>query len=206
MIYEIRTYTLTTGAAGEVEERTAESIAAWGNDSPLVGFFHTETGPLNEVVHVWRFADLAERAAVRARALEDPRWPPATGHLILNQQTEIVTPFPFAPEWTPGADGPVYELRQYTFRPGTLPAIMQSWEAALPARLELSRPVLLGNVEIGPSVNSFVHLWPYRSLDERADIRSAAVAAGIWPPAGGRDYYLQQTSKILLPASFSPAQ
>jgi hypothetical protein len=206
MIYEIRTYTLRPGTVAEVEQRWAEAYPAREQYSRLAGFFRTEIGPLNEVIHIWPYADLAERARIRAEAARDPAWPPKTAEFIVNQKVEILAPFPFAPQWTPGADGPVYEMRQYTFRAGTLPDIMASWEAALPARLEFSSPVLLGNLEFGPSANSFIHMWAYGSLEERNTVRRQATATGKWPPAGGRDRYLTQSNKILLPAPFSPAQ
>jgi hypothetical protein len=173
--------------------------------SPIVGFFHTDFGPLNEVIHIWPYADLAERARIRADAASDPKWPPAVQQLILNQRVEIVTPFAFAPEWTPGNDGPIYELRQYTFRGGTLPQIMKSWHEALPERMKSSKPALIGNVEFGPSANSFIHIWPYKNLEHRAEVRARAAATGKWPPAGG-EHYLSQSNKLLVPASFSPAQ
>jgi hypothetical protein len=205
MIYEIRTYQLVIGGVAEVEERTAEAYAAWEPHSPLVGFFHTEAGPLNEVVHIWRYADIEERARVRAEVLEDPRWPPDTGRLILNQQVEIMQPFPFVPEWQPAPDGPLYELRQYTFTPGSLPIVREGWERALPHRMRFSRPVLAGSLEFGPSVNSFIHIWPYPNLEARTQAQRASRVDGTWPPPL-RPHLLKMTSKLLLPAAFSPAQ
>jgi hypothetical protein len=205
VIYEIRTYDLVLGGVAEVEERTAEALSGWGAESPLVGFFHTEVGPLNQVVHIWRFANLEERARIRAAALGDPRWPPATGEFILNQQIELVTPFPFVPKWQPGPEGPLYELRQYTFRPGTLPIIRQAWEEALPHRLQFSRPALVGSLEFGPAANSIVHIWPYPTMEARAEAQRASRVSGEWPPPL-RAHYLGMSSKLLLPASFSPAQ
>lgn len=206
MIYEIRTYTLRPGAMAEVQERWGAAYPAREKYSRLAGFFRTDIGPLNEIIHIWPYADLAERSRIRAEASKDPAWPPKTAEFIVNQKVEILTPFPFAPEWTPGNDGPIYELRQYTFRAGTLPDIMASWEAALPTRLQFSSPVLLGNVEFGPAVNSFIHMWAYPSLAARDEARRQATATGKWPPPGGRDRYLSQSNKILLPAPFSPAQ
>src|SRR6185503_6830852 len=97
----------------------------------------------------------------------------------------ILVPFPFAPEWTPVKRGPLYELRQYTYRAGSLPDIMKNWGAALPERMKFSAPAMLGSVEFGPTANSFIHLWPYASMEERAEVRTKARATGKWPPAGG---------------------
>jgi hypothetical protein len=206
MIYEIRTYTVTARSTPELEKRFGEAYEARKKYSPLAAFFHTDVGPLNEVIHIWPYADLGERTRIRAEAAKDPAWPPAIAEFIINQQVEIVVPFPFSSEWKPGKDGPYYELRQYSFRGGTLPKIIEAWQAGVPERTKFSPLVLLGNVEFGPTANSFIHIWPYASWDGRTDIRSRAAATGKWPPAGGGDYYLSQSNKILLPAAFSPAQ
>lgn len=206
MIYEIRTYTLRPGATAEVEKRWGEAYPIRRKYSEVAAFLHSEVGPLNEIVHIWPYADLAERARVRAEASKEAGWPPDIGEFIVNQKVEVLVPFPFAPAWTPGPDGPIYELRQYTFRGGMLPDVIKSWEAALPERLKFSAPALLGSIEFGPSANSFIHLWPYASMEQRSETRAKATATGKWPPAGGRDRYLTQSNKLLMPASFSPAQ
>ena len=206
MIYEVRTYTLRPGTVPEVEQRWGEAYKTRERHSRIAGFFRTEIGPLNEIVQIWPYADLAERARVREAAVRDPEWPPDLADFVLNQRVEIVTPFPFAPELVPGNHGPFYELRQYTFRTGALPGIMEGWKAALPGRLALSNAGIIGSVDIGPSANSFMHMWPYPTLDRRSEVRAAAVATGAWPVPGGRERYLTQANKILVPASFSPAQ
>lgn len=206
MIYEIRTYSLAMGSLAETEKRFGEAYEARKKYSPLAAFFHTEVGPLNEIIHIWPYKDLEERAKVRAEAAKDANWPPKISEFIVNQKVEIVVPFPSAPEWKPDKNGPLYELRQYTFRGGTLPEIIKSWEEALPERLKISPIALVGNVEFGPAVNSFIHIWPYESMEKRAEIRGKAMGAGVWPPKGGRDHYLTQTNKLMMPSEFSPSQ
>jgi hypothetical protein len=49
-----------------------------------------------------------------------------------------------------------------------------------------------------------MHIWPYRSLDERQKLRAHAIASGVWPPPGGPDKFLTQQTDIYLPAPFSP--
>lgn len=206
MIYEIRTYTLLPRTQDEVEKRWGAAYPAREKYSPIAGFFHTEFGPLNEVISIWPYADLNERDRLRAEANKDPGWPPEIGEFVVNQKVEIVVPLDFVPPWQPGADGPYYELRQYSYRPGTFGNVVKNWEASLPERMKFSRPCLIGGVEMGPAANSFIHLWAYKSLEERDRVRSGAGATGKWPPAGGKEYYLSQANKLLMPASFSPAQ
>lgn len=205
MIYEIRTYRIAPGSLAEVEKRFGEGYESRKKYSELTAFWHTEIGPLNEIVHVWGYRDLAERARVRAEAVKDPNWPPKISEFIRAMRSEIVTPFAFLPEVRPGKVGPIFEMRYYTLKPGMLPEVAKGWEAKIPERIKLSPVVLAGGVEFGEA-NGFVHVWAYPSLDQRAKVRADAMASGVWPPPGGRDRLLTQENKILLPAAFSPLQ
>ena len=67
MIYEVRTYTLRPGGAvAEFEERFAKRLPLREKHSKLGAFWHTEFGPLNQVIHVYPYDDLQQRTAVRA--------------------------------------------------------------------------------------------------------------------------------------------
>src|SRR5215475_572643 len=102
MIYEIRTYTLKTRSLAEVEKRYGEAYEYRKKYSPLAAFWHTEVGPLNEIVQVWPYSDLGERTRIRAEAAKDPNWPPKIREFVINQDVQLVTPFPFIPEIMPG--------------------------------------------------------------------------------------------------------
>jgi hypothetical protein len=205
MIYEIRTYTLAVGSVAEVEKRFGEAYEYRKKYSALAAFWHTEIGPLNEIVHVWPYQDLSDRARVRAEVSKETNWPPKIAEFIRSQQSEILIPFPFSPLPKPGKLGPIYEMRIYTFKPGTLPDTMKSWEPKLPERMKLAPLVIVGSVDLG-EVNRFIHIWAYSSLDQRAAVRAKAVQLGVWPPEGGPARLLTQANKILMPSAFSPLQ
>ena len=173
--------------------------------SPLAAFWHTEIGPLNEIVHVWPYQDLAERARIRGEAAKDTNWPPKIQEFILKMQSEVLVPFSFVQEVTPGKMGSVFELRYYAMKAGTLPDLIKRWEGKIGERTKLSPLVLAGHVEFGEA-NRFIHIWGYKSMDERMAIRNKARETGVWPPPGGGDTLLTQANKILLPSSFSPLQ
>ncbi len=63
MIYELRTYQLVFGGIPKyldlVKNRLLPILAEHGLKP--VGFWTSEIGPLNEVVHLWAFPDLNER-------------------------------------------------------------------------------------------------------------------------------------------------
>jgi hypothetical protein len=205
MIYEIRTYQLKVGSLAEVEKRFGEAYEYRKKYSELFAFWHTEIGPLNQIVHVWKYPSLAERDRIRAEAGKDPNWPPKIQEFIRAMKSEILVPFSFVPPVHPGKVGPIFELRYYQLKPGTLPDLKKGWEGSLPERAKLSPIVLAGNVEFG-TANGFIHVWAYSSLDQRAAVRADAVKKGVWPPPGGGDRLIAQENKILLPSAFSPLQ
>ena len=171
MIYEIRTYRLVPGSLADVEKRFGEAYEHRKKYSPLSAFWHTEIGPLNEIIHVWPFQDLGERARVRAEASKDPNWPPKIAEFVLSMNSEILVPFPFSPQLAPGKIGPFYEMRIYTVKIGSLPDIMKAWEAKLPERVKLSPLAVVGNVDLG-EVNRYIHVWAYNSLQQREEVRA----------------------------------
>ena len=205
MIYEIRTYGLKVGSLAEVEKRYGEAYEHRKKYSELFGFFHTEIGPLNEIIHIWNYESMEERTRIRAAAAKDANWPPKIQEFITRMSSEIVMPFPFVAAPKPGTYGPYYEFRQYEMKAGTLPDLLKRWEPKLPGRLGLSPIALAGHVEFG-TANRFIHIWPYPSLDARGATRKKAVAEGLWPPGGGADTLVAQATKIVMPSVFSPMQ
>lgn len=210
MIYEIRTYTLKPGTTVEFEARFAQRKPHMDKYSKVAAWWHTEIGPLNQVVHVWPYEDLNQRAKIRAAREEDrdlKRLPPAR-EFIVSQEAEVMLPAPFMKPLG-GRDfgsGNVYEMRTYTFQPGTIPTVVERWEEAIPYREEFSPLVACCYSELG-GLNKFVHIWVYKDLNERNRIRVEAQKGGKWPPQPSyREWLVRQEVKIMLPASFSPVQ
>ncbi len=203
MLYEVRTYRLKPRSQNEVIKRFGEAYEDRKKYSEISAFFYSDIGPLNEIIHIWPYKDLADRTETRAKAAASANWPPHISEFLDEQLSEIFTPFSFTPEFKPGNFGPVFEWRSYTIKPHSVGGIQERWGDQLEAREKLS-PVLMGmTTEIGP-LNKFVHIWPYESLNHRAEIRAEAAAKGIWPPKGGGDELIQQENKILYAAPFSP--
>ena len=213
MIYEVRTYDLHPNTVAEFEQRFGAAYEKRKEYSPLAAFWHTDIGPLNQIIHVWPYKDLAERDRIRTAAVKDGVWPPNTTEFIVAQRSDIMLPFPISPEMKPGRMGPYFEMRTYTYASGELPKIMKAWEKAIPARVELSPVAAIWYSELG-GLNKFVHVWPYKSLEERNEVRAKAIAAGVWPPSAlakkveGVPGYrlLSQENKIVMPSAFSPLQ
>lgn len=211
MIYEMRTCEVKQGSMHTVEKRFVEAYEERQKYSRLAAFWKTEIGPLNQFIEIWPYEDLAELNRVRSEVAQLKSWPPKIDEFIVKSQSDIMIPFPFSPELVPGSMGPYFEMRVYTYASGNLPAILKSWEPAMKHRVQFSPCCALWYSELG-SLNKFIHVWPYKSVDERIDIRKKSRAPGLWPPVatatGGSKAYelVGQENRILVSSKFSPLQ
>lgn len=60
---------------------------------PPLGYYTSEIGALNQVVHLWGFDSLADMETRRAARNADPDWPiylAASAHLMLAQEDRII--------------------------------------------------------------------------------------------------------------------
>ena len=203
MIYEVRTYTLKPGSVQAYEDNFEEGLVEREKFSPLVAFWHTEIGPLNQVIHVWPYENLEERNRIRGESVKSGKWPPRHDDLILNMESEIWTPADFMQSIS-GAQklGNIYEMRIYTYKPGSLGDALKKWGEAIEFRERYSRLAFGMYTDIG-GLNKWMHVWPYEDLQDRAKTRAEAMKDPNWPPAT-REFIVKQENKILVPASFSP--
>ncbi len=95
-VYEVRTYGVIPGKISNVVARWTEHIAAREELSPLAALFMTESGPLNQWIHVWAYKDLNHRAEIRAKSRELPNWPPGSRPFLVSQNNEIWVPGPYS--------------------------------------------------------------------------------------------------------------
>lgn len=110
MIVEMRTYALHPGQQAAFLARMHEGIAI---ERPilgqLLGFYTSEIGALNQVVHLWGYASLAERERRRAQLAAAPAWQafvPSVLPMIREMDSRILAPAPFAAVHTLDWAGP----------------------------------------------------------------------------------------------------
>ena len=64
-LYERRTYDVNVGQMSKVLELYSNegwpALEAGGHSDFLVGYFVSDTGPLHQLIHLWRFSSDAER-------------------------------------------------------------------------------------------------------------------------------------------------
>jgi hypothetical protein len=76
MIIDLRTYTMVPGrlkAFLELYEREGLPVQRRHQGQP-VGYFVTEIGSQNQVVHLWGYESMADREKRRAELEKDPEW------------------------------------------------------------------------------------------------------------------------------------
>src|ERR1700744_1040242 len=75
-VYELRTYTLKPGAVGDMLKAasTVEQDIRKNAFGKLEGYWSTDIGPLNQVMHLWSFNDSSERARLQAELARDECW------------------------------------------------------------------------------------------------------------------------------------
>jgi hypothetical protein len=199
--YEIASFTFPLGGPAKALPRI-EAYMQGPKRGALRACFISEIGALNEVMVIRQFDDDAQRIAERERINVEGN-PFGIGDLINGMTIESYTLFPFLPPMAAGSLGPFFEVRSYTLRPSGLAPTIAAWEAAVPGRASMS-PLAAAMYALEGNAPRFTHIWPYKSLDERTQVRGAAVEQGIWPPKGGPDHILTMRNGIYLAAPFSP--
>jgi hypothetical protein len=212
MIYELRTYTVKPGTLGDIVKAASTVSREIRKDDfgKLEGYWFTEIGPLNQVMHMWSYRDYDERTRLRAELGKNPRWTgeylPLLRPLLLRQDVRLLNAIraPVAPETT----GNVYELRNYRAKPaGAAKQWLDAFTTVLPAREKYSKIVGLWQTEAGQP-NEVCHIWAYPSLNARAEARGAAMKDPAWQEFLGKGPPLleEMHSTIMLPAPHSPLQ
>jgi hypothetical protein len=210
MIYELRTYTVKPGTLGDmVKAASTVSRDIRGNDyGKLEGYWSSEIGALNQVMHLWSYRDFEERARLRAELAKNPRWTseytPLIHPLLMRQEVRLLNAVraPVAPA-TPGN---IYEFRNYRAKTGgAVRKWIEAFTAVLPAREKYSKIVGLWQTEAGQP-NEVCHIWAYPSLNARAEARANALKDPAWQEFLGKGPPLLEDmhATIMLPAPHSP--
>ena len=102
MIIDHRSYTVKHGYMKEYLERY-ERVALpiqMRHLGRLIGFFISDIGPLNQVVHIWAYDNIADREDRRERMAADPEWQAfmaTNAGSFVEQENKIMKPTTFSP-------------------------------------------------------------------------------------------------------------
>ena len=199
---ELATLSIRTATATAALQGIERYMARYSGAASLAGVWVTEIGGLNRILVLRAFADADALFDERTRAIESGDFFGASEQLS-GCTFETWTPFPFLQPQLAGSFGAFYEVRIYGIKPAGMRPTLAAWEAALPARVKLS-PIVAAAFALDGATPRMLHVCPYADLGARARIRAEAVAAGIWPPKGGADWFTVMESTICVPAKFSP--
>jgi hypothetical protein len=105
MIVDLRTYTVKPGKLAAYVKMYQE--LGWPLQQKYLGtclgWYTVAEGPLNTVVHMWRYDSQADREARRAAMAKDPEWQEfirvsAEAGLLLKQENVFLSPTAFSPQ------------------------------------------------------------------------------------------------------------
>jgi NIPSNAP len=200
-LYDVTILTVRPGTHPQALDVLRNSL---GNDPDLLACWYSDIGAVNQILIIHAARDVGATIDARFAALNAAD-PFGVAQFLTAMAMDTYVPFDFIAPMQPGNLGPVYEVRTYVLKPGGLPPTVEAWRKAIPARLKIS-PVLAAMTSVTGAVTRFLHIWPYKSFDERARLRAKATADGVWPPRGGPGHLASQQVDIYLPAPFSPLQ
>ena len=197
--YDVTIITVRPGTHSQALDVLGKGL---GSDPNLLACWYSDIGAVNQILIIRTAGDAGGTVDARFAALNTTD-PFGIAQFIVAVAMDTYVSFDFIAPLQRGTFGPVFEVRSYVLKPGGLPATVEAWRKAVPARLKIS-PVLAAMTSVTGAVTRFLHVWPYKSFDERARLREKAMADRVWPPPGGPDHLASQQVDIYLPAPFSP--
>lgn len=209
MIHELRTYSLVPSRVAEFLALTRDvAMPIRLSHSKLLGYWTLDVGTVNEVVSLWEYDDFAHRSRVRRALADDAAW--ASSFLarsrpwVQSERSTILLPTDLC-SIEPATGNGVYELREYQIAPGRVREWLGVFREGLAARAKYSSPLGIWLSELG-ELNHVFHLWGYKDLQARRQIREAANQDPSWGDAVARLAPLTQwqSARILLPTAWSP--
>ncbi len=198
-LYDVTVIGVRPGTHPQALEILGRSLTG---DRTLLGCWFSDIGNVNQILII-RNATEAAAALDNRFAAQNNANPLGIGEYIATMTMDTYLSFDFIPPMQAGQFGPCYEVRNYVLKPGGLPPTVEAWRKSVPGRVKIS-PLLAVMTSVSGAVTRLMHIWPYKSFEERARLREKAIADGVWPPPGGPGHLLSQQVDIYLPAAFSP--
>ncbi|WEK03484.1 MAG: NIPSNAP family protein [Candidatus Devosia phytovorans] len=201
MIYDLTILSLLPNTLGAVMPILPETYKSFSSTGTTLGAFACEFGTLNRFAFLTAYEDVAALTSERARLMETEN-PYGIGQYLGGVNSTAFKPLSFAKPIVAGSYGPFYEFRTYSLAPNGLAETEAAWAKIIDRRFEMS-PLLtnMASVEEGPQ--KMVHIWPYKTIEERMAARGQASKEGIWPPPGGSGHLTNLQSELFVATSFS---
>ncbi|WP_252315910.1 NIPSNAP family protein [Sinobaca sp. H24] len=102
MFYEMRTYTVKVGKVNEYLDHFEEvGFPIISKYAKLVGWWYTDIGELNQVIHIWEYESLDVRKEKRKQLYEDKDWTekfvPKAFDMLEKQESKMLYAASFSP-------------------------------------------------------------------------------------------------------------
>ncbi|MDA0263689.1 MAG: NIPSNAP family protein [Chloroflexi bacterium] len=103
-VFELRTYTLYVGKMGEAIKHYSESgwpaLQNGGFDKKLVGYFTSDVGTINQLVHLWKFDSDEDRRNHWSTLFADEPFMAFAAKLrplVMQQEVKLLLEAPWGP-------------------------------------------------------------------------------------------------------------
>lgn len=201
MLYDLTILSLLPNTLGAVLPILPSTYRSFTKTGQTLGCFSCEFGVLNRFAFLTAYENEAALSSDRADRLVARDYYGIEPYLGGVSSTALA-PLSFARPVEPGSYGPFYEFRTYTIAPGGLPETEEAWSKVMERRHAMS-PLLtiMGSIEGAPQ--KMVHIWPYKSIEDRVKARAQASKEGIWPPPGGSGKLTSLQSELFVATQFS---
>src|SRR5580704_17082694 len=175
--YDVTIVTVRPGTHPQALDVLGKSLA---DDRNLLACWYSDIGAVNQILIIRKATDATATLDARFAALNAAN-PLGISEYTVAMAMDTYVSFDFIAPLRPGEFGPCYEVRSYVLKPDGLAPTIAAWRKSVPGRMKIS-PVLAAMTSVTGAVTRFLHVWPYKSFDERARLRAKAAADGVWPP------------------------
>jgi len=215
IIYELQTHNVRPGSSEEYlknyEQYVNEMKEHKDVRGELCGSWTVGVGDQDQCVHLWKFdggfqsVDEAKNIVDSDKALSG--LVKDRSQFLRSRHNQYVLAFSFWPKCD-AREGPnIYELRSYFLKPGTMIEWGSNWEKAIHFRQSHNEAWGGYFSQVGRLYNVH-HIWCYKDLMDRKRERESAWTHPGWDEVVHYTVPLinNMHTRILYPASFSPAQ
>lgn len=201
MLYDLTILSLLPNTLGAVMPLLPETYKNFSSTGKTLGAFSCEFGVLNRFAFLTQYDRIDELTAERARLMQTEN-PYGIGQYLGGVNSTAFKALSFAKPIVAGTYGPFYEFRTYTLAPNGLADTEAAWAKIIDRRTEMS-PLLTNMASIEEGPQKMVHIWPYKTIEDRVVARGQASKEGIWPPPGGSGHLTNLQSELFVATSFS---
>ncbi|CAL1278350.1 unnamed protein product [Larinioides sclopetarius] len=188
-------------------EQYSKTASQKSDGAELVGSWRVEIGDQDQFIHIWRykhgyphahqFLELCHTDKDLQNLIKDRI------KFLRHRENQFMLSFSFWGHPEPRGDNNMYEMRSYVLKPGTMIEWGNNWARGVTYRKESAVAGFFSQIGQLYMVH---HIWSYKDLQMRKDIRDAAWRKPGWDECVAHTVPLirEMQSRWMAPTSFSP--